>query len=334
MPFPVDPGPDQDPSEFLIQDPFGVRESILPLLSIDRESGHLTGLGTAFCADPYWGFLTAQHIFDHIDLKKPPPDLDEIPVAMLSVGVVFGTVGLPQDIFAPVAGIHGFVDLRPDGHGHIAAKAAPSIITDCLRLTLQIQSEKRAERVTPLPLRCSGTPPKPGDRILAIGYPEIGLVQDEPPPRHPRYVERMFGAIGEVTALHPQGLGSSRPWPIIELRANWRSGMSGGPLFNEAGEIIGLVSSSIEPDESGFGVGFGVWFGGFPIHQLMPFLDVSNPGNYRGFGVLRPEPWHLAGIYPDEEQAQVRAANLGSEYEVRFGSNKYGTDDFISHALG
>lgn len=110
--------------------------------------------------------------------------------------------------------------------------------------------------------------------------------------------------------------------------------MSGGPLFNEAGEIIGLVSSSIEPDESGYGVGFGVWFGGFPIQQLMPFLDVSNPGNYRGFGVIKPDPWHLAGIFPDERQATVRATALGPDYEVRFGSNKYGTDDFISHKLG
>lgn len=43
MPFLVEPKPDQDSSEFLIQDPFGVRESILPLLSVNRETGHLTG---------------------------------------------------------------------------------------------------------------------------------------------------------------------------------------------------------------------------------------------------------------------------------------------------
>lgn len=336
MPFPVEPKPDQDPSEFLIQDPFGVRESILPLLSVNRETGHLTGLGTAFCADPFGEFLTAQHIFDHIDLTKPPPATEEIPVAMLNMGIVFGTAGLPQDIFAPVAGIHGFVDLTPQDpyHSYVSGKMDALIITDCLRLTLRIQTAKRADRLIPLPLRCSGAPPKPGDRILAIGYPELGLVHDEPPRTRPLFVERMYGAIGEVTAVHPRGLGSSRPWPIIELKANWRSGMSGGPLFNEAGEIIGLVSSSIEPDESGFGVGFGLWFGGFPIQHLMPFLDASNPGNYRGFGMVRPEPWHLAGIYPDGDQAKARAEALGTDYEVRFGSNRYGTDDLISSSFG
>lgn len=331
MPFPVLPRPNQDPAEFLIQDPFGVRQSILPLLNINRETGHLTGLGTAFCADPFGGFLTAQHIFDHVDLTQPPPDFEEMPAAMLSMGVVFGTVGIPQDIFAPVTSLHGFVDPTPQDPivRGLAGKGGASIVTDCLRLTLQMQSEARARHVHPLPLRCSAAPPAKGDKILAVGYPELGLVHDEPPFAHSRYVERMYGAIGEVTDIHPEGLGVSRPWPIIELRAKWRSGMSGGPLFNEAGEIIGLVSSSFDPDESGYGIGFGVWFGGFPIQRMMPFLDTSNPGNYRGFGVLRPAPWHLAGLFSDKAEADACAASLGEDYIVRFGSNRYGTDDFI-----
>ena len=73
MPFHIGPTGGQSPWEFLIQDPFGVRESILPLLTVNKQTGNLTGLGTAFCADPYGGFLTAQHIFDDIDLTKPLP---------------------------------------------------------------------------------------------------------------------------------------------------------------------------------------------------------------------------------------------------------------------
>lgn len=138
----------------------------------------------------------------------------------------------------------------------------------------------------------------------------------------------MYGAIGEIVAVHHSGLNASRPWPTLELRANWRSGMSGGPLFNEEGEIIGLVSSSIEPNESGVGVGFGLWFGGFPIERIIPFLDISNPGVYRGFGVIRSAPWHLAGLFPDSDQAKDFAATLGGEYEVRFGAHRYGTTDF------
>lgn len=332
MAFPILPRADQNPAEFLIEDPFGLRESILPLLSVNRDTGQLTGLGTAFCADPFRGFLTAQHIFDHVDLTKPPPAFEEIPIAMLNIGIVFGTVGLRPELFAPVVGLHGFVDLTPQDpyQRFISGDTGAKILTDCLRLTLGLRSEAKAKRLVPLPLRCTGAPPAPGGRLLAIGYPELGLVQADPLPERPRYVERMYGAIGEIVDFHPHGFGQSRPWPIVEVRANWRSGMSGGPLFNEAGEIVGLVSSSIEADESGWGVGFGLWFGGFPIQDLMPFLDSSNPGWYRGFGVLRSAPWHFAGIHMDAEAAEKQAATLGDGYEVRFGSNRYGTDDFLS----
>jgi serine protease Do len=337
MPFPVEPKRGQNPLEFLIEDPFGVRESILPLLSVNRTTGYLTGLGTAFSADPFGGFLTAQHVFSDVDLAAPPPAaMEEIPTAMLNMGLVFGTVGLSKDLYAPVTGLFGFVDKTPPDplHGLIGMSALPAIITDCLRLVIEVKSSKHRERIRPLPLRCSGTMPKPGDRILAIGYPELGLVKDMPPTGRLTYVEHMYGAIGEVVAVHPSGLGKLRPWPILELRANWRSGMSGGPLFNEGGEVIGLVSSSIEPDQSGVGVGFGLWFGGFPIQRIVPFLDATNPGFYRGYGVVRSAPWHLAGMFPNPDQAEAFAAALCSGYEVRFGTNRYGTDDFISERCG
>lgn len=35
-------------------------------------------------------------------------------------------------------------------------------------------------------------------------------------------------------------------------------------------------------------------------------------------------------MYPDSDQAKVRANALGKGYQVRFGSNRYGTNDFIS----
>ncbi len=336
MPFPIEPSADQSLWEFLIQDPFGVRESILPLLTVNKVTGNLTGLGTTFSADPYGGFLTAQHIFEHIDLTKPLPPFEEIPVAMLNIGLVYGTVGLPQELFAPLSSLHGFVDQTPQDplHSLVTGKTKPAMVTDCLRLTFAMKSKEKAERIAPLPLRCSGQPPKKGDRLLAIGYPELGMVKNEPPTHPSTYIERMYGAIGEVVAIHPKGLAVSRPWPTIELKANWRSGMSGGPLFNEAGEIVGLVSSSVEPDESGYGVGFALWFAVFPIMRLMPFLDPSNPGMYRGFGVIRNGPWHLAGMFAEKANAEAYAAQFGNDYEVRFGSYQYGTDNFMSASFG
>jgi hypothetical protein len=35
-------------------------------------------------------------------------------------------------------------------------------------------------------------------------------------------------------------------------------------------------------------------------------------------------------MFTDKEQAEALAAQLGLDYEVRFGSSRYGTDDFVS----
>lgn len=35
-------------------------------------------------------------------------------------------------------------------------------------------------------------------------------------------------------------------------------------------------------------------------------------------------------MYPDPDQAKVRANALGEGYQVRFGSNRYDTDDLMS----
>lgn len=48
-----------------------------------------------------------------------------------------------------------------------------------------------------------------------------------------------------------------------------------------------------------------------------------------GWGVVRNEPWHFAGLFSSEEEATRHAAELGPEYEVHWGENKKGTDDFV-----
>lgn len=48
-----------------------------------------------------------------------------------------------------------------------------------------------------------------------------------------------------------------------------------------------------------------------------------------GWGVVRSAPWHFAGIFETKQQAESKANELGPEYEVHFGENREGTDDFI-----
>jgi hypothetical protein len=58
--------------------------------------------------------------------------------------------------------------------------------------------------------------------------------------------------------------------------------------------------------------------------------DPRNPGWTLGWGVYRTEPWHLAGLFPDEESARLKAQELGSAYSVGYGSNRDESDDFVT----
>jgi len=58
--------------------------------------------------------------------------------------------------------------------------------------------------------------------------------------------------------------------------------------------------------------------------------DPRNVGWTLGWGVFRNEPWHFAELFNSREEAQVKLEELGSEYEVAYGSNRDGSDDFIT----
>lgn len=58
----------------------------------------------------------------------------------------------------------------------------------------------------------------------------------------------------------------------------------------------------------------------------MPFVDGTT---LTGWGVVRNSPWHFEGLHASQEEAEARAAELGSAYEVHYGENQEGTDNFI-----
>lgn len=41
------------------------------------------------------------------------------------------------------------------------------------------------------------------------------------------------------------------------------------------------------------------------------------------------QPWHFAGIFRTEQEAKAEQERLGQGYQVAYGSNRMGTDDFI-----
>jgi hypothetical protein len=48
----------------------------------------------------------------------------------------------------------------------------------------------------------------------------------------------------------------------------------------------------------------------------------------RGWGVLRLQPWHLAGVFSSSVEAENLARDLGPAYTIKYGEHVPGSSDF------
>jgi hypothetical protein len=48
----------------------------------------------------------------------------------------------------------------------------------------------------------------------------------------------------------------------------------------------------------------------------------------RGWGVLRLQPWHLAGVFSSSVEAENLARDLGTAYTIKYGEHVPGSSDF------
>lgn len=104
----------------------------------------------------------------------------------------------------------------PDGSSSPARVAASDETWDLAALSVR--------RPAAAPVALAAEPPRVGDRLTIAGYGPAG-----------RYLEQS-GAVTDFmspTAKHPR--------QFVEMRAAARQGDSGGPMFNEAGELAGIL---------------------------------------------------------------------------------------------
>lgn len=107
-----------------------------------------------------------------------------------------------------------------------------------------------------------------GDRVYAMGYPAVATLSE---------TLNVAQAIQEPTLT--QGIISARKemaggWSILQTDAAIHGGNSGGPLFNEAGEVVGINTFGMLDQGSGAqvaGMNFAV-----PISIAMQFLREMN----------------------------------------------------------
>lgn len=324
---------------FPIYDPFGLRRAVVPVF-LRNPDGSAKGVGTAFHIDGWGRLLTADHVVDEIRTRCAdqiaPDTLVEIDIAqsshaavLLGFGVDFGTPRIPDTCWAPMGRLDAIlIESEEDPLATLRGKATQyQIGPDIAAMSAVLQPDAPPFHTIPMNFQ---TLPVIGDIVFAVGYPELKLeaMNGDEVERYLR--EGMFGVYGRVTNLRPNGRSRTRKSPGFEVEADWPPGMSGGPVFNRRGEVIGVVSSSLRPSDDASGIGFATSLAMIPdASRLVPTLDTDNPGCRLGFGVYRPDPWHLSGVFTSQRDAERLRAQLSPGYIVGWGSHRLGGDDFV-----
>jgi S1-C subfamily serine protease len=130
---------------------------------------------------------------------------------------------------------------------------------------LSLVREREAERFDAAPLGYSASL-RLGEQVFAIGSP-VGFEGTV--------------ATGIISAVERTGVLGNRQLPVIQLDAAINFGNSGGPLFNLAGEIVGITTAR---SSRGEGIGFAI-----PIDHVRLFLRALERGMRGRSGVIGVE---------------------------------------------
>ena len=147
----------------------------------------------------------------------------------------------------------------------------------------------------------SVVPPEPGSRVYSFGYPR-GAVESEHVTLDPHTTS------GEVLEVYERGRDRAMlPHPCFHTNAVFDAGMSGGPVFNDAGQLVGLVSSSVPPDDDGPWSSYAslLWPAfSTRLHMARADMAVSTEGHLAldlvRAGLLHLEGWERIVVEPGD----------------------------------
>lgn len=299
---------------------------ILPLFRFNPQASddRPFGLGTVFRIDPWGNCATAFHVIEDMlvaDGNKAKLR-DNVRVSALQIeGIVYGSPPLPKDAWRPLSAFYSEFALESSPLLHKPRQIRN--LTELARLTIP-RSDRPGEPPY-LPLALSRSAPAIGDIVTGYGFAGLDVDQQGNGEERPiqQYLYQSSGAVIEVLSAEPS---STMPWPRFRVAAEWPSGMSGGPVLDKSGHVIGVISRGWtgEPDST------ATHFAGWNIsHRTFPTLDPSNTGSLRCFAAIDDrDNVRFLGLSVDE--AENFAIQHG--FTVRFVTCNPATGDWIELA--
>jgi len=115
--------------------------------------------------------------------------------------------------------------------------------------------------------------PKIGERVTIFGFRAGELEFPRVGNEVPTFSFNLLVCAGEVVERYVSRDRVMMPWPTLEVSCPTWGGMSGGPVFDSNGKILGLLSSSFTTD-SGDGPSY--------VSLLIPCLSTQFEGGWPG----------------------------------------------------
>lgn len=320
--YPLIPDLERPFHPFRIQDPFGLRNAVVPVFRQD-VTGAIYGLGTAFNINEFGTFLTAHHVIDFIEYDK-----NSRPILFLGMHALgYGKAIIPPACFVPITGAHFPTMDSENPLGFLLGKPERKVAMD-LAVMQASPHDPGVRTPQTLKVRVNNWKPKVGDLVLAIGYPELNLSELNEDSQRMLLSEGMYGAYGKILEVYPDGVGTSNPSPVFIVDSDWPPGMSGGPVFNQAGEVVGIVSRSVRAEEDLPGRGFAVDLGrSHEIQVFAPSLD--EPGWQVCWGVFLEIGSDPVSVHANEQDAALAGDTLGQPFSIIKIANKIGSKNYI-----
>jgi serine protease Do len=285
------------------------------------------------------------------DVLLPTADLVErllptmVKIETRQVTMVPGTDGKPPTFVEKPNFGSGFI-IGADGvivtNWHVIAEAREItvVLHDDTRLEAEIIYRApidlaviKVHLPTPLPVVTYGNSDtlRPGQTVIAIGNPlSVGVTVTK----------------GIVSAIN-KGLGTSIWDDYIQTDASLNKGNSGGPLFNDRGELVGVNSILVTPGTTGGSVGLGF---AIPVNDLLFVLErwkrygrvrvgwlgaeiaAVTPDIAEAWGLLRPEGVLVVDAPPGTAAAQ--AGLLPGDVLLRIGESDAANIRTVYRAFG
>jgi S1-C subfamily serine protease len=269
---------------------------------IGRAAAAMEGTGAAAeltpleLTPPRGGGAQAGTLEDAVAITRSSVVNLRVGQTLSGAGVVFDASGLVFTNFHVVAAAvprGGFARTANEGSDHrITARFANG-----RELAAEIVVADRTEDIAVLSL----VPTQDGERFDAARLGEssrLRVGQEVFAVGSPLGLESTV-ATGIVSAIGRTGVLVNRELPVIQLDAAINLGNSGGPLFNLAGELVGITTARAKGGE---GIGFAI-----PIDRVKAFLRALQDGHAARAGAV--------GLRMNAK-LPVAVALEGTDYEV------------------